>query len=173
MKTLIVIFSMTALVTVLFPAAGSRGDDTVVELRFENRHFTPQTITVPANQALTLRITNVSKEPIEFESFKLNREKVVGPGETVVVRLPALRPGSYDFYDDFHKMFRQDRLSPNKKLNNLRILNGKQDPDRCYDGIARLSTDRAIYNGPAHQSTAERRSCGSAAHQNPTQASLL
>src|SRR5262245_2860624 len=73
----------------------------------------------------------------------------------------------------FTKMFRQDRLSPNKKLNNLRILNGKQDPDRCYDGIARFSTDRAIYNGPAHQSTAERRSCGSAAHQNPTQASLL
>src|SRR5215468_6263540 len=67
----------------------------------------------------------------------------------------------------FTKMFRQDRLSPNKRLNNLRILNGKQDPDRCYDGIARLSTDRAIYNGPAHQSTAERRSCGSAAHQNP------
>jgi len=103
MKTFIVIFSMTAFVTVLFSAAGSRGDDTVVELRFENRRFTPQTITVPANQALTLRITNVSKEPIEFESFKLNREKVVGPGETVVVRLPALRPGSYDFYDDFHQ----------------------------------------------------------------------
>ena len=103
MKTFIVIFSMTALVTVLFPAAGSRGDDTVVELRFENRRFTPQTITVPSNQSIILRITNASKEAIEFESFKLNREKVVGPGETVVVRLPALRPGSYDFSDDFHQ----------------------------------------------------------------------
>src|SRR5215470_4878580 len=59
----------------------------------------------------------------------------------------------------FTKMFRQDRLSPNKRLNDLRILNGKQDPDRCYHDIARLSTDRAIYNGPAHQSTAESRSC--------------
>jgi len=102
MENLIAFFRLTVLVIVLLPAS-ARGDDTVVELRFENRRFTPQTITVPANQALTLRITNVSKEPIEFESFKLNREKVVGPGETVVVRLPALRPGSYDFYDDFHQ----------------------------------------------------------------------
>jgi len=102
MENLIAFLRLTVLVIVLLPAS-ARGDDTVVELRFENRRFTPQTITVPANQALTLRITNVSKEPIEFESFKLNREKVVGPGETVVVRLPALRPGSYDFYDDFHQ----------------------------------------------------------------------
>jgi hypothetical protein len=102
MKNFIVTSSLIALVTVLFPA-GARADDTVIELRFENRRFTPQTITVPANQALTIRVTNASKEPIEFESFKLNREKVVGPGETITVRIPALRPGSYDFYDDFHQ----------------------------------------------------------------------
>jgi hypothetical protein len=102
MKNLIAVFRLIVLLIVLVPA-GARGDDTVIELRFENRRFTPQTITVPANQALTLRITNTSKEPIEFESFKLNREKVVGPGETITVRIPALRPGSYDFYDDFHQ----------------------------------------------------------------------
>jgi hypothetical protein len=89
------------LVTLTF--SGVRGEDTVIELHFENRRFTPQTITVPANQPLTVRITNASNEAIEFESFKLNREKVVGPGETTIVRLPALRPGNYDFYDDFHQ----------------------------------------------------------------------
>ena len=102
MKNPIAFLRLLILLTVLIPA-GALSDDTVIELRFENHSFTPQTITVPANQSLTLRITNASKEPIEFESFKLNREKVVGPGETVVVRLPALRPGSYDFYDDFHQ----------------------------------------------------------------------
>ncbi len=78
MKNLIAVFKLIIIVMVLFPA-GARGNDTVIELRFESRHFIPQTITVPANQPLTLRITNASKEPIEFESFKLNREKVVGP----------------------------------------------------------------------------------------------
>ena len=102
MKERIAVFSMIVFVTVVF-SGSARGEDKVVELRFENRRFTPQTITVPANQSLTLRITNASGDPIEFESFKLNREKVVGPGETVTVRLPALRPGSYDFYDDFHQ----------------------------------------------------------------------
>jgi len=102
MENRITFFGIIAFVAVVFSVT-ARGEDKVVELRFENRRFTPQTITVPANQSLTLRITNASKEPIEFESFKLNREKVVGPGETVTVRLPGLRPGSYDFYDDFHQ----------------------------------------------------------------------
>ena len=102
MKYLIVVFSLIVLVPVVF-AAGARGDDIVFELRFENHRFTPQTITVPANQPLRIKIINASKETIEFESFKLNREKVVGPGETIIIRLPALSPGSYDFYDDFHQ----------------------------------------------------------------------
>ena len=25
------------------------------------------------------------------------------PGETIIVHLPALSPGTYDFYDDFHQ----------------------------------------------------------------------
>jgi len=40
---------------------------------------------------------------LEFESFSLNRETVVEPGQSITVRLPALSPGSYDFYDDFHQ----------------------------------------------------------------------
>lgn len=73
------------------------------EIRFENHKFTPQTLDVPSGQKLTLKVTNESQETIEFESFKLNREKVVTPGETISVNLPALSPGSYDFYDDFHQ----------------------------------------------------------------------
>lgn len=74
-----------------------------VELRYENHRFIPASVKVPAGRALTLRVVNASKQTIEFESFKLNREKVVTPGETAVVRLPALSPGNYDFYDDFHQ----------------------------------------------------------------------
>ena len=58
---------------------------------------------MPANQAMTIQVVNASNETIEFESFKLNREKSMTPGETITVRLPALSPGSYDFYDDFHQ----------------------------------------------------------------------
>ncbi len=102
MKYLIVVFSLIALAAVAL-AASAPTDDTVVELRFENRRFTPQTITVPANRPFKIKIVNTSKEAIEFESFKLNREKVVGAGETITITVPGLKPGSYDFYDDFHQ----------------------------------------------------------------------
>jgi Cupredoxin-like domain len=83
-------------------AAGAPADD-VVELRFENRKFIPQTLNVPANRPFKIKVVNASKEAIEFESFKVNREKVIGPGETATINIPALKPGSYDFYDDFHR----------------------------------------------------------------------
>jgi hypothetical protein len=72
-------------------------------IRFENHTFTPQTLTVLSGQKLIIKVVNASKETIEFESFKLNREKVVTPGETITVRLPELSVGAYDFYDDFHQ----------------------------------------------------------------------
>ncbi len=73
-----------------------------LEIRFEGHQFTPQTLTVPAHRPLVVKVINASHQTIEFESFKLNREVALTPGETVEVHLPALRPGRYDFYDDFH-----------------------------------------------------------------------
>ena len=58
---------------------------------------------MPAGQPLMIKVVNSSKETIEFESFKLNREKAMSPARRSRVRLPALSPGSYDFYDDFHQ----------------------------------------------------------------------
>jgi hypothetical protein len=83
--------------------AGSALAQDEQEIRFENRQFTPQTLTVPSGRKLTIKVINASKETIEFESFKLNREKVVTPGETITVHLPGLSAGAYDFYDDFHQ----------------------------------------------------------------------
>lgn len=74
----------------------------ILQIRFDGHQFTPQTLAVPAHRPLVIKVINASRETIEFESFKLNREVALTPGETVEVRLPALRPGRYDFYDDFH-----------------------------------------------------------------------
>ena len=79
------------------------GEDGVVDLRYENHRFAPQTITVPTNRPFRIKVINASNETIEFESFKLNRERVIGPGETAIVNVPALSPGRYDFYDDLHQ----------------------------------------------------------------------
>src|SRR5580704_11924944 len=82
-------------------AAPSNPPETIPEIDFVNHRFSPQTLVVPAGQPLQIKVMNSSREKIEFESFSLNREKVIEPGESITVRLPALRAGSYDFFDDF------------------------------------------------------------------------
>lgn len=74
----------------------------ILQIRFDGHRFAPLTLAVPAHRPLMIKVTNASHETIEFESFKLNREIALSPGETAEVRLPALSPGRYDFYDDFH-----------------------------------------------------------------------
>ena len=91
------------LVFLLAFTSAVHAEGSTVQLRFENHRFTPQTLTVAAGQPLAITVTNAANETIEFESFKLNRERAIAPGETITVHLPALSPGSYDFYDDFHQ----------------------------------------------------------------------
>ena len=95
-------FAMAAVLTAITvrPAAA---DEASREIRFADHHFTPQNLTVAAGQPLVIKVVNSSVETIEFESFKLNREKAISPGETITMHLPALSAGSYDFYDDFHQ----------------------------------------------------------------------
>ena len=99
MNKALIFMGITTLLCAQPPAATPSA---AFEIRYANRQFTPQTLSVPAGMPLEIRVVNASRERIEFESFKLNREKVVEPGETIMVKLPALRPGSYDFFDDFH-----------------------------------------------------------------------
>ena len=96
------ILTLLLMAALAFPAAVHAEGD-AVQLRFENHRFAPQMLTVAAGQPFTIKVINAANETIEFESFKLNRERAIAPGETIMVHLPALSPGSYDFYDDFHQ----------------------------------------------------------------------
>jgi hypothetical protein len=69
---------------------------------YQNQKFTPRKIELRVGAPTVLTVVNAGTEKIEFESFRLRREREVEPGQTVVIHLPALHPGSYDFFDDFH-----------------------------------------------------------------------
>lgn len=104
MRQTIFIATFAALILAASAAVAAAGDSPAPpEILFKENHFTPQTVTVAAEHPMVLKVTNASNETIEFESFKLNREVAMTPGQTIMVRLPALAPGSYDFYDDFHQ----------------------------------------------------------------------
>ena len=84
-------------------ASTAQADDPPPEIKLQRGKYAPAELTVPANTAFKLRITNADPAAIEFESFELHRERVVQPGETIVVYMPALAPGTYKFFDDFHR----------------------------------------------------------------------
>jgi heme/copper-type cytochrome/quinol oxidase subunit 2 len=90
---------ITALI--LINAAGqSRADP--VALSLSGHKFTPSAITVPANQKFQIKVTNSDDTPAEFESHDLKVEKIVVPGGTVTVTAGPLKPGTYQFFDDYH-----------------------------------------------------------------------
>ncbi len=102
--------SVSALAIVLGCPVNVLAGDAVQELRFRDGHFEPATLTISANAPVKLRVKNTAANPIEFESFELNRERVVPPGQVITVFLPALSPGTYHFFDDFHRDVPQGTL---------------------------------------------------------------
>lgn len=94
---------LALLVAAAAPAAAERPS---YPLRIDPTGFTPAELHVPAGQKIVLQITNAGTGPAEFESTDLNREKVIPPGDRVIVYVGPLRPGTYAFFDDFHPRLR-------------------------------------------------------------------
>ena len=57
-----------------------------------------------------LMIKNEDSTPEEFESRELHREKVVPPGQQILVIVGPLDAGTYPFFGDFHKDTAQGKL---------------------------------------------------------------
>lgn len=94
---------LTAFSLFLAGARFGRAEDGVFEITLTGGRFTPAQVVVPAHTPFKVRVTNADPAAIEFESFELHRERVVQPGETITVFMPALGPGTYPFFDDFHR----------------------------------------------------------------------
>jgi hypothetical protein len=77
-------------------------DDDSYAVTITGHRFEPQEFTIPAGKKVTLTVKNLNPTPSEFESADLNREKVVVGGGTVTLFVGPLRPGSYEFFDDFN-----------------------------------------------------------------------
>jgi hypothetical protein len=90
--------------------AGARAEVPQVEIRIENHLFQPAELTVPANTKLRLVVRNLDATPEEFESWELNREKVILGGQSAVIFVGPLPPGDYPFFGEFNPRTAQGRL---------------------------------------------------------------
>ena len=88
----------------LLGGAGTvQAQDAEARLVIKEHQFVPAELKVPANKKVKLVIENQDATAEEFESYELNREKVVPPKGQVAVFVGPLKPGRYPFFGDFHK----------------------------------------------------------------------
>jgi len=97
--TVMRLFTTAALI--LLGASGGALADTVA-LELSGHKFMPAEISVPANQKFQIKVTNRDDSPAEFESHDLKVEKIVVPGGTITVTAGPLKPGKYQFFDDYN-----------------------------------------------------------------------
>jgi hypothetical protein len=81
----------------------ARAQDTTLQLTVENGKFSPAELQAPANKPILIVIKNNGAKAMEFESVSLRVEKVVAAKSQATVRVRALSPGRYEFFDDFNK----------------------------------------------------------------------
>lgn len=73
-----------------------------IEIVIRNHLFYPSEIEAPAGVKIKLLITNEDATPEEFESYELNREKVIMGNSQAVIFIGPLAPGEYPFFGEFN-----------------------------------------------------------------------
>ena len=107
------IFGVMALGVMVLVAAGTpaiAADPEEKALTIENNRFSPEELKVKANAPFVIVVTNKDKTPEEVESKELKIEKVVPPGQTVKIRVRALKPGTYPFIGEYHEKTAKGRI---------------------------------------------------------------
>ncbi len=91
----------------VLPASPSRAQQaTEVQVTYSNGQFQPSELRAPADKPITDRVKNLDAKAMEFESKALRVEKVVAAKSEGVINVRALKPGRYEFYDDFNEKAR-------------------------------------------------------------------
>jgi hypothetical protein len=74
-----------------------------VEIAVKDKHFEPAEPHAPANARIVIHVTNKDAAPMEFESHVLKVEKVIPANGEGILRVGPLKPGRYEFFDDFNQ----------------------------------------------------------------------
>ncbi len=90
----------------LFPPAAKAAEDgqqsTDYKLVIKDHRFQPAEIIIPSGTKIKLTVENQDATPEEFDSYSLNREKVITGHGTATIYIGPLGPGSYTFTGEFH-----------------------------------------------------------------------
>ena len=99
-RLLAVAFAPVALLALVVHAAAAELPTFTVTLA--DGRIDPPRLEVPAGTRTKLVLRNAGPGAAEFEGRDVRLEKVLAPGAASFVVLPAIKPGTYRFFDEFH-----------------------------------------------------------------------
>jgi hypothetical protein len=82
----------------------------IFEIEIRDHLFHPEELRIPANTKVKLIVYNRDPTPEEFESYELNREKVIMGGRKANIFIGPLAPGVYPFFGEFNPRTAQGRV---------------------------------------------------------------
>jgi hypothetical protein len=110
MKSTHAIRFVLALVPLWLSPAAVANEVPEIRLVIRDHRFEPAELVVPAATKFKLLVDNQDATAEEFESYELNREKIVGPKATITVWIGPLEPGRYPFFGEFNPQTAQGAM---------------------------------------------------------------
>jgi plastocyanin len=101
MKRQLFLASLIASMSLATGLAQAQADQIVLTIK--NNTFSPKEIKIPAGKKVKLIVVNEDPTPAEFESKSLGREKIVPAKSKITVNVGPLKPGRYDFVEEYHE----------------------------------------------------------------------
>lgn len=80
----------------------AKADTPVYDIIIKDHQFQPARLEVPAGVRVKLIVDNQDPTPEEFESYELNREKVIMGNSKVTLFVGPLKVGEYSFFGEFN-----------------------------------------------------------------------
>jgi plastocyanin len=99
-----------AAAVLLFAVVAAHAAAPVFEIEIRDHLFSPAELTIPAGKKVKLVVYNRDPTPEEFESYELNREKVIMGSSKAVIFIGPLKPGEYPFFGEFNPKTAQGKV---------------------------------------------------------------
>ena len=97
------------LVACVLNAAPAVAEETYLIVIKEHR-MNPTELSVPAGKKIKLLVDNQDGTPEEFESFTLNREKIIPGNSKATIYIGPLKPGTYEYFGEFNQSTAQGKI---------------------------------------------------------------
>lgn len=96
-------FATLSLVAVLLHSTEASAATDEFRVVVQGHVFQPPEIVIPADTRVKLVVENRDSTPEEFDSYALNREKVIAGKSSATIYIGPLPPGRYPFIGEFHE----------------------------------------------------------------------